>query len=233
MRDAIPRQAGASRPDEQVRDAPPAYYGKYRGTVADNVDPDRTGRLKVLVPALTASATNWALPCTPYGGPKVGLYMMPPVGANVWVEFEGGNPDRPIWTGCFWGEGEAPGQGDPSVKLIQTDGVTLSISDRAGVITLTTAGAVVTVSPETVSVRLDPSNVVITAENISAKAPIVGVVGQVTLGGPVEVEGAVTIAGAQTVTGDVNVLGAQQVEGNLAVAGVIEGVVVPPVGAGH
>jgi len=33
----------------------------------------------------------------------MGVYMVPPIGAGVWVEFEHGDPDKPIWTGCRWG----------------------------------------------------------------------------------------------------------------------------------
>jgi len=40
----------------------------------------------------------------------VGLFFLPPKGANVWVEFEGGDPDYPIWSGCFWSDGEVPAQ---------------------------------------------------------------------------------------------------------------------------
>lgn len=84
------------------------HVGKFRGKVVDAVDPDRRGRLKVQVPgALGTSAEVWAMPCVAFAGPGVGLYFLPPTGASVWVEFEGGDPGLPIWTGCFWGEGEA------------------------------------------------------------------------------------------------------------------------------
>ena len=48
------------------------------------------------------------MPCAPFAGSGVGFFALPPVGANVWVEFEGGDPDYPIWSGCFWGAGEVP-----------------------------------------------------------------------------------------------------------------------------
>jgi uncharacterized protein involved in type VI secretion and phage assembly len=79
-------------------------YGKYRGFVTDNNDPDKLARVKVLVPALLADQdTGWALPCLPCGGlASQGTFCVPGVGAQVWVEFEGGNLDFPIWTGSFW-----------------------------------------------------------------------------------------------------------------------------------
>jgi uncharacterized protein involved in type VI secretion and phage assembly len=78
------------------------FYGKYRGQVVDNMDPRQLGRIKVLVPALDRTTTFWALPCMPYAAPQVGLLFLPPVDAVVWIEFEGGDPNYPIWSGCFW-----------------------------------------------------------------------------------------------------------------------------------
>jgi hypothetical protein len=83
------------------------YWGKYRGTVLNNVDPERRGRLQLVVPdVLTLLPTTYAEPCAPLAGPTgppMGVYMVPPIGAGVWVEFEHGDPDLPIWVGCRWG----------------------------------------------------------------------------------------------------------------------------------
>jgi uncharacterized protein involved in type VI secretion and phage assembly len=85
------------------------FYGKYRGKVIDNVDPKQIGCIRVSVPAVLGTGTqSWAYPCVPYAGLQTGFFSIPPIGANVWVEFEGGDPDHPIWTGCFWGPGETP-----------------------------------------------------------------------------------------------------------------------------
>jgi hypothetical protein len=86
------------------------YYGKYRGYVSNVTDPQRTGRIKAYVPRLLGEAeTGWAMPCAPYAGPDQGLYSLPELGAGVWIEFEGGDLSRPIWSGCWWGK---PGTGD-------------------------------------------------------------------------------------------------------------------------
>jgi uncharacterized protein involved in type VI secretion and phage assembly len=95
-------------------------YGKYRGTVTANADPLRLGRVQVLAPDVSPDPLGWALPCTPYAGPGVGLYAVPPVGASIWVEFERGDPGLPIWSGCFWNEGELPAAAtDPGVTVLQ------------------------------------------------------------------------------------------------------------------
>jgi hypothetical protein len=112
----------------------PQFFGKYRGKVENNVDPMQMGRVQVSVAAvLGGGRLAWAMPCVPYAGPGVGLFAVPPRGANVWVEFEGGDPDYPIWSGCFWGMGEVPAK--PALaetKVFKTDGITLTLSDLPG-----------------------------------------------------------------------------------------------------
>jgi hypothetical protein len=74
------------------------------------------------------------MPCAPYAGSGVGFFAVPPVGANVWVEFEAGDPDYPICSGCFWGVGEVPAlPALPQMKVWKTDGITLTLSDLPGV----------------------------------------------------------------------------------------------------
>jgi uncharacterized protein involved in type VI secretion and phage assembly len=86
------------------------YFGKHRGVVLNNIDPEQRGRLLVQVPdVLGLGTSSWAMPNAPMAGRQMGVYTVPVVGAGVWVEFEGGNPDHPIWTGGFWAVGETPG----------------------------------------------------------------------------------------------------------------------------
>jgi len=84
--------------------SPPRYYGKYRGLVVENIDPLQTGRIIAQVPAvLGETPSSWALPCAPAAGAQAGCFIVPPIGSQVWMEFEQGDPDYPIWTGGFWG----------------------------------------------------------------------------------------------------------------------------------
>jgi len=87
--------------------SPKKFYGKYRGTVVLNVDPELRGRITCLVPdVLGPLPSNWCEACPPLAGPTgppMGVYMVPPIGAGVWVEFERGDPSKPIWVGCRWG----------------------------------------------------------------------------------------------------------------------------------
>jgi hypothetical protein len=76
---------------------------------------------------------SWAMPSAPYAGPGLGFFAIPPKGANVWVEFEGGNTDFPIWSGCFWALGDlTPDVAIPQVKMFKTDTTTLTLSDLPG-----------------------------------------------------------------------------------------------------
>lgn len=77
------------------------FYGKFRGLVVDGQDPRQIGRVRVEVRGLNVTA--WALPCVPWAGSRVGVVgdSAPPVGTNVWVEFERGDPEYPIWAGVF------------------------------------------------------------------------------------------------------------------------------------
>jgi uncharacterized protein involved in type VI secretion and phage assembly len=83
------------------------YYGKYRGVVINNLDPMQLGRLLIEVPdVLGLIPSTWAEPCVPLAGPTgppMGVFLLPPIGAGVWVEFEQGDPNYPIWVGCRWG----------------------------------------------------------------------------------------------------------------------------------
>jgi hypothetical protein len=132
-----------------------AFYGKFRGKVTDNRDPLRQARLSVLVPDVLGETPSWALPCVPFAGPGSGFLALPPVGANIWVEFEGGDPDYPIWSGCFWGPRDAlpTDSPDPGVAVWRTPGsaIVLGRAPSSGVAP----------SPTPLEVRVEDERVVI------------------------------------------------------------------------
>ena len=116
-----------------------SYYGKYRGFVVNNEDPDKLGRLQVRVPSVLGEATSgWALPCLPFGGlANQGLFLLPEVDAQIWVEFEEGNRDYPIWSGVFWQQtGDIPAEADagyPTTRVLRTpSGHLLQFDDASG-----------------------------------------------------------------------------------------------------
>ncbi len=83
------------------------YYGVYRGTVVNNVDPELLGRLQVQVPDVLGTTAAWALPCVSAerlnaGVPAAGTSGVASVGANAWIAFEGGDPNLPVCLGFRW-----------------------------------------------------------------------------------------------------------------------------------
>jgi hypothetical protein len=146
------------------------FYGKYRGKVVANDDPNKLGRVRAVCPVVLGDTTlNWALPSTPYAGPGLGFFAVPPVGADVWMEFEGGDVDVPIWAGCFWSTGQVPmGSGKASTKMLKTDGLTLTVDDtrNSGGVTIEVGSPVVS---GTLRIELSSDGIVLTNGSASVK----------------------------------------------------------------
>ena len=125
-----------SRVETQVRAT--RHYGKYRGIVVDNNDPLSIGRLRAKVPEVWGDVeTGWAVPSAPYAGNNAGLFMVPSIATGVWIEFEAGDASRPIWSGCWWEQGQGPSNSTgatatPGLKIIRTEkGMLVSLNDDA------------------------------------------------------------------------------------------------------
>jgi len=114
------------------------FFGKYRGVVKDVTDPDHRLRIKALVPAVYEDKlTPWAMPALPFAGRQHGLMLRPEVEDGVWIEFEAGDPSRPIWAGCFWADGQRPSSEVEHVRMLATTaGHKVAIDDDAGEIKL-------------------------------------------------------------------------------------------------
>lgn len=119
------------------------FYGKYRGVVMNNLDPNNQGRLQALVPEVLGELPcGWALPSAPYAGTGAGLFAIPPIGTGVWVEFEAGDVSRPIWAGTWWTPTDVPmdetgAQVKPTTKILRSDfGLIIALNDLAQTITI-------------------------------------------------------------------------------------------------
>jgi len=107
------------------------HYGKYRGTVVDNKDPKKMARLRLRVPSVLGPdvVSGWATACIPYGGAdQQGCLFIPALGAGVWVEFEGGDREFPIWSGAYV---SLPGGSTEAPKPNNADGSTADIGSDA------------------------------------------------------------------------------------------------------
>ena len=170
-----------------VRRSQETYFGKYRGLVVDNVDPENRARITARVPSVLGAeeVSHWAEPCLPFGGlADQGLFMVPEVGAQVWVEFEEGDPGKPIWTGTTWQQSsDVPSEsadrspdmrqlktpsghilsfddtdGEEEIRLYHTADAELLI-DRDGLIRMTDAGgSTLTLDAAGSAIRIEDSN---------------------------------------------------------------------------
>jgi uncharacterized protein involved in type VI secretion and phage assembly len=116
------------------------------------------GRIQVMVPDVSALIpTSWAMPCVPIAGKQMGSYFVPQVGSGVWVEFEQGNPDYPVWVGCYWGvAAEVPAlalagvPASPSIVLQTALQNLVAVSDlpgpTGGIMLKSTTGATIIVN---------------------------------------------------------------------------------------
>ena len=139
-----------------MSDAP--FYGKYRGTVINNIDPLQIGRIQVQVPDVSGLLpSSWAMPCVPVAGSNMGMFTVPPLGAGVWVEFERGDPDYPIWVGGYWGSpAETPalaktvpvGLAGITLQTTLKNGITISDAPgpSGGILIQSSLGAMISVS---------------------------------------------------------------------------------------
>jgi hypothetical protein len=92
------------------------FYGTYRGIVHNNKDPDNRGKIWVKVPAVARDnvLSTMAYPKMPFGGADHGIFFPPEEGETVYVQFENGDPEFPIYEGGWWkapsGETELPNE---------------------------------------------------------------------------------------------------------------------------
>lgn len=157
------------------------FFGKYRGKVQENKDPMQLGRLKVSVPSIFGDERDiWAMPCSPFAGKNVGFFVLPPVNSNIWVEFEAGDPDYPIWTGCFWGAGEVPAvPASEEIKIFKTDSITMTLNDKqkSGGFTLEVSSPAVsvplkiTMNSSGIEIKDDKSSIKLTSNGIEISSP--------------------------------------------------------------
>ena len=185
---------GSQPGTEQSRSAEPPvakrHWGKYRGTVLSSEDVTLSGRLLVSVPGIVTS--NWAMPCVPFADIEMGTFVRPRAGANVWIEFERGDPDKPIWVGYWWGEGQIPLLGAESagspLPTVTVESATagLSVSDEPLFAGGDTPGNVNVFADEgAVTIALAPDGVSITAPRVTITAGLFTVItpaGEFTVG---------------------------------------------------
>ena len=153
------------------------FFGKYRGIVSSIEDPMFLGRITAKVPEVYGDDdSGWAMPAMPFGGSGMGFFALPASGANVWIEFEHGDPDYPIWTGCFWTEpSDVPSIVQLPVPyqkvLLQTSGGNQIVLDDTPV-----TGGVTIATSLGMQVTLDAQGVTITSGAAKIEVSLTGIV---------------------------------------------------------
>ena len=111
-------------------------FGLFRGVVTNVDDPEGLGRIKATVHELLgeASETDWASPCVPLAGGGSGWLMLPKTNDPVWIAFEAGDINRPVWLGLWFNKTDTPPAGaDPDVRVLESkSGHRLELGDADG-----------------------------------------------------------------------------------------------------
>lgn len=162
--------------------SPKSFFGIYPGTVIDNNDSESRGRLQLQIPGVTSLAPgSWAEPCVPLAGslgPAMGVYLVPPVGAGVWVQFIDGDPERPVWIGCRWGgsstipdAAKSPSTGAPPIVMQTLGQHSFVISDapgsEGGFTLKTSGGAKITINDTAITLSIGGSELKMTTDKIT------------------------------------------------------------------
>jgi hypothetical protein len=212
--------------------SPCDYKAKYRAKVIDTLDPLFKGRLLCEVAALPGVTLNWANPCVPFASEGRGFFALPGIGSDVWVEFENGDADRPIWSGSYWESmlepfidlaPEAPelivALKSALCALLMNDtpgigGISLLYPDVSVILNATGFTATVaeinslSITPAGITLRAGPTEISVTPEEgITCTATQVSVAApRISMNGAnVSVTGTTTMTGEVTVTGMLNV----------------------------
>lgn len=147
------------------------FYGKYRAVVSNNNDPDGLGRIKAKVRAFNDEETAWALPALPFAGPGVGLYLIPPLKAWVWIEYEQGLRWKPVWSGCFWLDdpvdaGRLP-DAKPGVKVLKTTVATITVNEDQKAVAIETDDGRISITSSAVEVTNGQASVKLSGKTVS------------------------------------------------------------------
>lgn len=147
------------------------FHGKYRGIVTDVEDPETLGRIRAKVPFVYGDeeTSDWATPVVPFAGKDHGLFLLPEVDDLVWIEFENGNIERPLWTGCSWKKNDLPNPHDPKQRVLTSaKGLQIILDDSASTLQLKhPGGAEITLSDSSILLKLGANKIEISSTSVS------------------------------------------------------------------
>ncbi len=102
------------------RDTNNEKWGKYRALVVDINDPEKRGRIKVKCPAIFGtSISGWCEVCLPTVTEDRIDFQVPSVDSQVWIEFERGDVNKPVYSGSWVITDQIPSDLNVSERLTQ------------------------------------------------------------------------------------------------------------------
>lgn len=141
-----------------IKMAKVSYYGKYRAIVQRVNDPEKRGRIRVSCPKVLGKAlSNWCEPCIPVAYDNGGDFMLPRIGEAIWVEFEEGDVNKPVYTGGWWSSNKTPSDNySPKVRHIEWNGCKIKMqgsdNDVGELIEIAVGNCKVSLTPDSVKI---------------------------------------------------------------------------------
>ena len=135
------------------------YYSKYRALVLDSQpDEEHIGNILVQVPRVQGGMKIVARAKDFSGGPGFGRkYFTPQPGEIVWVEFENGNPTKPLWSYHTWAKEECPEElhGIHTCGLVTPNGnkVVITESDDKDTLAIAINDTTIEMSGDTITIN--------------------------------------------------------------------------------
>ena len=86
------------------------YFGVYKGVVCNIKDPEKRGRIKVTCPEVLGATVEsaWCDPCVPVAYDGGGDFCIPHIDETVWLMFQGGDSNKPVYFGGWWQKDKTP-----------------------------------------------------------------------------------------------------------------------------
>lgn len=128
------------------------YYGKFRAKVVDIKDPENRGRIRVMCPKVLGSFKSaWCEPCVPVAYDFGGDFALPKINEFVWIEFEEGDVNKPIYIGGLWCTNKTPSTNyNEKERLITWGKCKLEMNEDTDTIKIYVGSSVITIKENSI-----------------------------------------------------------------------------------
>ena len=128
------------------------YYGKYRAKVVDINDPEKRGRIRVMCPKILREYKSaWCEPCIPVAFDLGGDFALPKINEFVWIEFESGDVNKPIYTGGLWSKNMSPSESyNEKQRLITWGDCIIEMDEDSNTVKIAVGSSSIVVSEDSI-----------------------------------------------------------------------------------